>query len=144
MKKGFTLLELIVVIIILGVLATLGFQQYAAVIERSRGAEARAVFGAIRTLAIGFRLQNGVITAFTNAEAGIGAAADQIPSACVGTNYFSYTVTSTVDPTLTLTATRCLGAAGKQPGRQGAGPFTLTLTSNLTAGTDTWGGTGGY
>jgi prepilin-type N-terminal cleavage/methylation domain-containing protein len=41
-KKGFTLLELIVVIVIIGVLATLGLTQYASMVERGRSAEAKA------------------------------------------------------------------------------------------------------
>ena len=49
MKRGFTLLELMVVIIILGVLATLGVMQYQAAIEKSRGAEARQVIGQLRS-----------------------------------------------------------------------------------------------
>jgi type IV pilus assembly protein PilE len=142
MKKGFTLLELIVVIVIIGILATLGFAQYSRIIERSRGAEARTILGTIRTQAAAWRLENGnSITGFGNAQAGIGANADQIPSACRTTNYFSYTITSAAEPTLTVTATRCV-AGGKAPDASSA--LTLTLTTNFTSGADTWAGTGGY
>lgn len=50
MKKGFTLLELIIVIIIIGILATLGLTQYARMVERGRGAEARQLLGNILDL----------------------------------------------------------------------------------------------
>ncbi len=144
MRKGFTLLELIVVIIIIGILATLGFTQYTRMIERSRGAEARAILGSIRTMATAYRLEHAnSANGFTTADAGIGVAADQIPSACVATNYFSYAITSPVaGDTLVATGTRCVGVAGKQPGASAA--LTLILTSNFAAGTDTWTGTGGY
>jgi len=45
-RKGFTLLELIVVIIILGILASLGFSQYIKMVEKGRSAEARNDFRA--------------------------------------------------------------------------------------------------
>jgi len=145
MKKGFTLLELIVVIVIIGILATLGFAQYSRMIERSRGAEARAVAGSIRTQAAGFHLENATLTpaagSFDDSRAGIGTATDQIPSACRGTHYFSYAVSGVAADSFTLTATRCT-AGGKNPNASTA--LTLTLTSNLATGTDTWGGTGGY
>jgi type IV pilus assembly protein PilE len=141
MKKGFTLLELVVVIIILGILVTLGIQQFGRMTERSRGAEARTILGQVRTEAAGYRLQQGSLTGFTNALAGIGTATDQIPSACRATHYFNYNVTAVAATSFTVTATRCT-ASGKAP--QGASALTLTLTTDFDAGTDTWAGTGGY
>ncbi|MCM8795767.1 MAG: type II secretion system GspH family protein [Candidatus Omnitrophica bacterium] len=140
MKRGFTLLELLVVIIIIGVLATLGIQQYGRMIERARGAEARMILGQIRSTAAAYRLERGSCTGFDNTAAGIGTGADQIPSACRATHYFSYTVSSTANG-FTATATRCT-TGGKTP--NGSSPLTLTLTTDFNAGTDTWGGTGGY
>lgn len=142
MKKGFTLLELLVVIIILGVLATLGFTQYGRMIERSRGAEARVICGDIRKFAAGHRLETGTLAGMTNANVGIGTAIDQIPSACTTTHWFSYN-TAVAEPTITITATRC-GATGKAPAGGASAGNTLTLISNLTTGTDAWGGTGNY
>jgi len=49
MQKGFTLLELMVVLIILGVLVSLGMPQYAIAVEKARTAEAISLLGAIRS-----------------------------------------------------------------------------------------------
>ena len=141
MKKGFTLLELVVVIIILGVLATLGIQQYGRMVERARGAEARTILGQIRSAAAAYRLERGSLDGFNNTLAGIGTSTDQIPSACRATHYFSYTVNNAAGDAFTATATRCT-AGGKTP--NAATAFTLTLTTDFANGTDVWGGTGGY
>jgi len=153
MKRGFTLLELIVVIIILGILATLGFSQYTRMIERSRGAEARQVCGSIRTQVAALYIEGGsiiptpVAPATFNDFVGIGANAGQISSGCLAANpnavqyYFSYNAVRDSNTGFTVTATRCT-ANGKAP--QGPAALTLTLKTDLTAGTDVWGGTGGY
>lgn len=143
MKRGFTLLELIVVVIIIGILATLGLTQYGRATERGRGAEARAILGNIRSQAASHYLEYNSLTStvFDDARAGIGTADDQIPSGCRLSHYFSYGI-STAGAVLTSTATRC-GASGRA-GDNPASGRTLTLATTFPAGTDTWGGTGGY
>lgn len=126
MKRGFTLLELIVVIIIIGILATLGFTQYAKVIERGRTAEAKAILGQLRTAQEAYRLENGAYTAT------IGDLAFEAPTACATTHYFSYATDAT-----TGTATRCT-AGGKTPNA------TASYTITITYSTGVWGGTAGY
>jgi type IV pilus assembly protein PilE len=145
MRKGFTLLELIIVIVILGILATLGLAQYMRMAERARGAEARTILGLVRTQAAGHYMQYATLSpagnVFNNDVAGIGTSPDLIPSACTGTHYFNYAVTAAAASTLTATAVRCT-AGGKIPQAGKAG--TLILTTNLATGADTWTGTGGY
>ena len=144
MKKGFTLLELIVVIIIIGVLATLGITQYAKMIERARGAEARQVLGAIRTHAAAIYMQESTCANCTNANLGIGidypgpAAAN-----CTLFYYFWYNNTQ-INTGIDIMSTRCLGATGKQPGGVGAVAGTVRLQSNFSTGLDTWTTAGGY
>ncbi len=148
-RKGFTLLELIVVIIIIGILATLGFAQYTRMIERARGAEARQVLGALRTQAAAIWLENRdqvslelpAANYFTNDALGIGVQPGQIAEDCNSNFYFEYEVTASTITGLTLTATRCT-ASGKSP--QGPAALTLVLESDFKTGRDTWGGTGGY
>ncbi len=127
MKRGFTLLELIVVIIIVGILATLGFTQYTRVVEKGRTAEARMILGSIRSAQEAYKLEKGNYTA-TIGDLAVGA-----PTACTPTHYFSYTSSAT-----TGTATRCT-SGGKNP------DFTGTAyTVSLEYANGTWGGTAGY
>jgi len=140
MKKGFTLLEVIIVIIIIGILATLGLTQFGRIAEKARGAEAKAIIGTLRDLGAAFRLERGTVAGITNPDFGLGTGAGDVPSACAGTHYFSYGA-ACVEPSCTFTATRCTGG-GKIP--QGGVAGTLTLATNYTSGLDTWGGTGGY
>ena len=140
MKKGFTLLELLIVITIIGFLSSLGVSQYQAVIEKSRGAEARQILGQLRSQCAAIYMGEG---SGTNCNAGnlrIGTATDTIPSACRATNYFSYAVTPAATG-LASTATRCT-SSGKTP--QGFTAHTLTLTTNFGTGVDTWASSGGY
>ena len=138
MIRGFTLLELIIVIIIIGILATLGFTQYAAVIEKSRGTEARSTISTLRSqvAAKSYESATGTLSG-----SNLGIATGLIPPSCVGTNYFSYSVDGSCSSTLcTFTATRCT-AGGKAP----QGPSTGTLRLIFTnTGTDTWSSTAGY
>lgn len=48
MKKSFTLIELLIVVIIIGILATLAIPQYMGFVEKSRAAEALKMIDAIR------------------------------------------------------------------------------------------------
>jgi prepilin-type N-terminal cleavage/methylation domain-containing protein len=114
MKRAFTLLELIIVIVILGILATLGFTQYTKVVEKGRVAEVRVIFGNIRTQSITYYLERGSLSGLTNADLSIGSNPDQIPSACVSTNYFRYSCGPSSSTVMFCYAYRCT-ANGKTP-----------------------------
>jgi len=113
MKKAFTLLELVVVIIILGVLATLGLTQYGRMMERARRAEAKQIIGDMRKLAIAYWLANGTVTGISNADVNIGTAEDQIPSQCRSSHYYRYHAEIS-GPYLYQQAIRCT-SGGKDP-----------------------------
>lgn len=141
--RGFTLLELVVVIIVIGILAALGFTQYARLIEKGRGAEAKQILGTLRSQAAAFYLEYNTLSAFTTAKAGIGTANDEIPSVARTSHYFYYTfAVPASNDQLTITATRS-GVGGKGGGTAAAGKQ-LNLTTVLPTGSDTWVTDGAY
>ena len=131
MKKGFTLLELIVVIIIIGILATLGFTQYTKTIERARGTEAKMILGQLRSSQEAYYLE------YNQYSTDITVLAVNAPTACTTTHFFSYTAVGTTTAAGIGTALRCT-TAGKTP------QVGTVYTVNVTWATGAWGGTTGY
>lgn len=129
MKKGFTLLELIVVIIIIGILATLGFTQYVKIVEKGRTTEAKMILGQIRTANEAYKLEYGTY-------AGVPSLAVNVPDSCVSTHYFRYQVDIATATTFIAAARRCT-AGGKTP--NAPAEYLITLDQ-----TGTFGGTAGY
>ena len=133
-KQGFTLLELVIVIIIIGILATLGIVQYTTILENGRKAEAKTVLGAMRKQAIIWFQEGGKATTYpASADLGPGAGTllgiPTVAPACTNTSYyFGYTMNST---TGTGTAARCTGG-GKAP--QGAATTLTLAVDGTTAG----------
>ena len=65
-KKGFTLLEILIVVIIIGILASIALPQYTATIEKARSGEAIINIGSIRVALDRYWYQNGVLPANSN------------------------------------------------------------------------------
>ncbi|MFA4991816.1 MAG: prepilin-type N-terminal cleavage/methylation domain-containing protein [Candidatus Omnitrophota bacterium] len=61
-RKGFTLLEVLIVVIILGVLAAIALPQYANTIEKAKSGEASANIGMVRSALDRYWYQNSSLT----------------------------------------------------------------------------------
>ncbi|MDD4894030.1 MAG: type IV pilin protein [Candidatus Omnitrophica bacterium] len=137
-NKAFTLLELIVVIIIIGILATLGLTQYTRIVEKGRKAEAAAILGEARTLQSAYYTQNGAwATSYT--DLGIS-----VPASCTSTHYYSYTIYSDASGTRGVGA-RCT-SGGKSPNWTGTGYCVAVWSEHLPGDTHPdieWNGCGG-
>jgi len=134
-SRGFTLLELILVVIIVGILASLGMVSYTKVMERSRSAEAREALGMIRTAEEAYKMDNPTV-GYSNviADVGVGTAV------CDATHYFKYTITTAGGPpttSFTATATRCIAADGVSKAPVGTTAWWISLND---AGTISTGG----
>ena len=127
MKKGFTLLELLIVIIIIGVLAVIALTQYRNLSERARLGEAKSVIGAIRTAE---RIYHEDHSVFASDPVDLGAYINVPPSTvCANTHWFRYTLAATGGTSFTVTATRC-GSGGKTPNYTGTPLYAISLTED--------------
>jgi prepilin-type N-terminal cleavage/methylation domain-containing protein len=104
--KSFTLVELIIVVIIVGILASLGLTQYSLVVEKARLAEAKVRIGVMRNLAYEYYLNNGVMTGIQNADLGVDGN-------CSTSSYYKYWINPWATG-LNLAAQRCT-SGGKAP-----------------------------
>jgi prepilin-type N-terminal cleavage/methylation domain-containing protein len=131
-KKGFTLVELIIVIIIVGILASLGLTQYNLVVEKSRIAEAKVNVGVMRKVAYEYYLQNGTFLTLTNADLGVGTDSDLFPQNCNTNHYFHYGFDWPYQNQVNIWGYRCT-SGGKSP-NWGAGSYAVYITSKPDVG----------
>ncbi len=68
-QAGFTLLEILIVIALLGVLATIAVMSFSKQTRKARGAEANAMFAALRVAQEQYHLENGVYLSTSAGEA---------------------------------------------------------------------------
>ncbi|MFH0762384.1 MAG: prepilin-type N-terminal cleavage/methylation domain-containing protein [Candidatus Omnitrophota bacterium] len=78
MKKGFTLLELLIVIIIIGLLAAIGIVQYGRAVGNAKNAQAKTTLGEMRKAAMAYYSLNGVYPANIAALAAIDLDSDSV------------------------------------------------------------------
>jgi len=115
-NAGFTLLELIIVIIIIGILATAGLSQYTITVEKGRLGEAFANMSKIRKEIVSYYLQNGTLATIVESDVGIGID-PTLPiytSSCVSTNYFRYRLYGQTATSVQIYCYRCT-SGGKLP-----------------------------
>lgn len=124
MKRGFTLVEILVVLIILGTLSTLGFTQYMNMLERGRMAEAKSNLGLIRTFAVTKHQETG---SYPNSDTITRELGLPTGGNCNPGFYFRYAIATNG----TGLAVRCT-AGGREP--NGREEYRLSLDVNGTTG----------
>ena len=120
-QAAFTLLELLVVIIILGILSTVAVINYGATIEKGRASEAKSILPQLRTARNTYMLEHPGAMPVTDFSL-LDVNPTTIPDDCSACCFFSYSITATQ-----AVATRCRNNAGKQPGFRGSGEYRITL-----------------
>jgi prepilin-type N-terminal cleavage/methylation domain-containing protein len=128
-NKGFTLMELLIVVVIVGMLATIAIVQYNHVFEKARADEAKQGLWEVRVALGQYRMDHrDPLADFT----ALNLTDSEFPTNCRPERYFKYSANDTH-----AIATRCT-SGGKPP--QGNTAYTISL--NLM--NNSWSGTPGY
>lgn len=108
-RKGFTLLELLMVVVILGILGAVAIPQYLKLAEKTRMSEAIAILGAIRSSQIRYHADPANLSSFATTLANLDF--DPTVAADVaGAVIFTYTTTTTGEARAVRNATPAVGA----------------------------------
>jgi prepilin-type N-terminal cleavage/methylation domain-containing protein len=143
LKKGFTLIELMIVVIVIAILAVIAIVQYNLAIERTRGAEAKDVLGYLRKTCAAIYDRDRSVIKCTPQALGIGMDEGMIPSECYRSHYFNYSAdeSPSAENVMIFTATRCT-KYGRFPNAEQFGAITLTV--DYANGTDSFSAVGVY
>jgi len=129
--RSFTLLELIIVIIILGILAVLAFSQYVRVIEKGRTSEAKANLATIRKMAVAEYLESGAWPGNPYIRDTLEISTDCAGDPRAANFWFEYSMQRSTLPPNSIAwyrAHRCT-AGGKNPPNSGT-DYYLELSTN--------------
>ena len=129
-QKGFTLIELMIVVAIIGILAAIAIPAYQDYIARSQMSEALSLTGGLKTAVYEVYSQDGTCPA--NGAAGIAAA-----TAINGSYVASVTAAGTGAATGGCTITATMKTTGVSTGIKGK-TLTLTMATTAAGGSATW------
>ena len=137
-KKGFTLVELLMVVIIIGILVTLAVPNYQKVVERAKGTKAKANLDMVRKAQIQYR---ALVDEFADALATLDSASeiDFSSANLTADNDWTYTMGGGGSSSIAFTC-----EAARRAGQFDGETITIdedgVITISTTGATEIWGG----
>jgi type IV pilus assembly protein PilE len=125
-SAGFTLLELIIVIIVIGILASIALPRYIRIAEKGRAAEAKNILSSIRSAQMRYAAQHAdYATGIANLDLNLPAA-----------KYFTYATTCATATDLSST-TACMATASRTGTENpGMGTYVMNISMGGVLGGD--------
>ena len=105
-QTGFTLIELMIVVAIVGILTSVGYPSYQHYIQKAKRSEAEAALVSMATAMEQWRVENNYNYTVVNVGAGSTAIfSDQVPTDGSGTKTYTLSISTLAAGNYTLTAT---------------------------------------
>lgn len=122
-RRGFTLIEMLIAVIVIGILASIALPRYVVVVERARSSEARNILGQIRAAELAYYLE---FDQYTTSRTNLQLNSVPIGTACNSNFHFNYSI-SVSGSTFTANAFRC-STGGKSPNVASNRRYRLNMT----------------
>jgi len=126
-KKGFTLLELIIVVIVIGILASIALPRFIRVAERARIGEAKSILGSMRSSQIRYLAQWNTYTGCIGT-----ACSTRLDNPPPPAKYFTFLATAQSSAATTQPIVRATRNSVENPGGNLGTGYTITISPNGT------------
>lgn len=143
-QKGFTLIELMIVVAIIGILAAIAIPNFLSYQAKARQSEAKTNLGGVYVSETAFFGEQGEYGNFTQIGYTLGSVSNAACAVCrytyrIGASSSTTAIGAVATATI-ITGTTTPNTEGPVPGVNGGGSFTVSTAGNIDsdAAVDTW------